>query len=904
VPDQLVMGNGFALQSAQVTSGTEADILAFYAQTMPTAGTPVNFRSWEAQAAVSRLQDELSIVAESNIVGDDGLRSAIIRDLEPLPRTSEDCDNAALAFLADHVGTYYNGTYTCTSLFFVPPASGDPGAEQYWPTVGRFFTVNAPARNIYDERMLVTQLTVSVLDAVTEVIQFQVTFGADLHLEKVLKNFVDLQPAQVLAPSDKANPPDPRYTQDVDSSYLPDLTNTSVPAGGIKSDLVTVTVQDAVTGYIEVRKIDSNWGLGKKGSSWTDDNWRSGATSDLVMVIPKPTSAPITFTLQRLQYDQVWYMRPVLNGITSRRSYVLHVHYPKKPAPPLVISAAGSVVQFDFAGDMRNIYGFELRAMNVGSESSLDEILNLGATGWVAVADFNASEDWTAVPPSAGASATIGFSGGMGPASLGLSGAMVVGLDNPGDTVALHFDTPKDLTINGVASDSDNFFIAARLDYTPGSPSPNTEPYPLQKILVALTDINGQQAFWELTSDYFDASTWKPGGWQYFQCPRQLQQYTSALNNGGGMYTGTAAAAGQLVSVSGMYGPSMPVTAFTAPNATFNFSFSIPSPFQTIQLQPWMLVSPFKSLVYSLNGSVVQGVNAMTLTFGTNEDNGRGGIEFEYYMQTNPQGVPTDGFWAFMLEDLGAGASSVMCSTGGAGSLIPGTYSIGESEAARGETSATMLGVKAVVSPVEGITIPFDWGHVTDVAITFQHWNDWPVTALVGPMLFIQEGAGGASVVSSESDFTGPQTVIVQKPVASYADLSIDLTQTSLGVMNDISAVGLYAYFFNVQWEYSDPVEVDLVGLEYDVEVSSNYSQKLSDAKLLCYSDDGPFDVMLLPQANWTGRLIVKKMSSDSNTITILPATGELIDGRASLQLVNQYDYFVLDTQQNVALFR
>jgi hypothetical protein len=54
--------------------------------------------------------------------------------------------------------------------------------------------------------------------------------------------------------------------------------------------------------------------------------------------------------------------------ITSRRSKVLHVHYPTQPSNPLIVStipAANSVstaaIQYNFNGDQRNIYGFELR---------------------------------------------------------------------------------------------------------------------------------------------------------------------------------------------------------------------------------------------------------------------------------------------------------------------------------------------------------------------------------------------------------------------------------------------------------------------------------------------------------------------------------------------------------------
>ena len=359
-PTVQVLGNGFDLQAAQITSGNEADTLAFYAQSTPAAGTPVRFQSWEAQAAVSRLQDPASMAEEAFVVGDDGIRSAIVTNMSPLPRTSEDCDSAAQAFLQDRTGLFYNGSYTCTSYFF----HGETADAQFWPTVGRFFGVNAPYRNIARQQMLVTQLTVSMLSMVDEIVQFQIGFGADLHLEKVLYNFVDILPPQVLTPTDKANPPNPRLIQNVNNSFLPDLDETSVDLSSITSTSATVNVLDAgYTGWpIEIRQIDSNWGLGK--------------TPDLVDIVTGPQ-----FSLRRSQYDQVWYLRGVQNGVVSRRSKVLRIMWPQRPLPPIVQSvtpvteslmgipgATGTVtvnslaIQFQFNGDQRNIFGFELRA--------------------------------------------------------------------------------------------------------------------------------------------------------------------------------------------------------------------------------------------------------------------------------------------------------------------------------------------------------------------------------------------------------------------------------------------------------------------------------------------------------------------------------------------------------------
>lgn len=378
IQQQLVLGNGFELQAAQISSGNEADTLAFYVETLPAAGTRIRLQSWEAQAAMSRIQDPLSISGEAFVVGDDGLRSAIVADLDPLPRTSEDCDQAAMAFLKDRTGVTHNGRYSCTSMFF----QGLSSDWQFWPTVGRYFNVHSPRRAIFGKRFLVTNLRIGVREAVTELLQFDIGFGPDLYLEKVIRPIVEPQTTSILSPTDKANPPEPRSLATMAGSYLPDLSNVQIDQYRITADSIAVRLYDPYSGPIEVRRSDVNWGKGR--------------TPDYVGTFVGPE-----FPLRRQQYDQTWYLRPSAAGKISRRSKVIRVRYPVKPsAPRFQFQIGATKAQWDLEGDLRNVYGFELRAKDNKTvlvqkpvTSKADLLIDLALTPFPTLPEYN-DEQW------------------------------------------------------------------------------------------------------------------------------------------------------------------------------------------------------------------------------------------------------------------------------------------------------------------------------------------------------------------------------------------------------------------------------------------------------------------------------------------------------------------------------
>jgi hypothetical protein len=372
-----------------------------------------------------------------------------------------------------------------------------------YPLSGRFLPCNSPRRGIVSQNLLVSDVSMTVLESRTEKLAFQVTFGPDLYLEKLLALFVQSKPVGVLLPQDKTTRPTPQALASVGTTFLPDLvdakiTNLAVtpvnlltfseqfdnaiwskttgvtvtpnvitdPLGGQTADRIvydgsgtsgnfrifqalvgasTVGARRTFSiwlrcesGTVSVR-IASNSGFAfltcnlttawqrfqlttvadgsvdqvfiyspaATNTAFTIDAWgaqleeninatdyvrtsaftKISANSFIVDsgVDPATIGVPIevrridsgwgtndqnlvgvftqrVFSLQRQVLDQTWYLRLATATKASRFSKVIRVNYPMPPAAPSIISSDSRFVQLDFSGDIRNIYGIELRA--------------------------------------------------------------------------------------------------------------------------------------------------------------------------------------------------------------------------------------------------------------------------------------------------------------------------------------------------------------------------------------------------------------------------------------------------------------------------------------------------------------------------------------------------------------
>ena len=87
-------------------------------------------------------------------------------------------------------------------------------------------------------------------------------------------------------------------------------------------------------------------------------------------------------------------------------------------------------------------------------------------------------------------------------------------------------------------------------------------------------------------------------------------------------------------------------------------------------------------------------------------------------------------------------------------------------------------------------------------------------------------------------------------------------------------------------------------------EVDADTDLRGTDYHVLADNGAGAIEITLEPAVQWAGRsLFVTRMAAGVNDVTLLPASGDTINGAASLVLGTQYESAVLmGTTQNLWL--
>jgi hypothetical protein len=301
--DALVRGTPYGGSTVTVLTGslldgaecqvTTAPALEFYPEYIPAANELIEV-SYRGQGhAVARVINSASIASHQR-GGDDGVRGSVREIGLPAPRTSADCETAALALL-DDAGQGWSGEYQAWSRFL------PGGAADIFPGDG--LAVNVPSR-MTSFTAIVREVDVEVIDIAGENSRYTLRFvdAGDPALDFAFVTAL-MKQTQVLTPID---------VTEVGNFYLADLTNAEVT--NVTSTTVTIDVgfTPVAGGGIEVRYSDEGWGVGYNGN-----------------LIGRYTNS--SFTLTRYARGQTYFLRSYDNSTPpkySRYSTALHVDYP------------------------------------------------------------------------------------------------------------------------------------------------------------------------------------------------------------------------------------------------------------------------------------------------------------------------------------------------------------------------------------------------------------------------------------------------------------------------------------------------------------------------------------------------------------------------------------------------
>ena len=293
-------GTAVTAQVGSLIDGAECKVsntptLQFYPEFIPALNEAIEVTYRSQGHAAARVINSASITAHRN-GADNGVRASVRQVAIPVPRTSGDCEIAALALL-DDAGQGWAGEYQAWSRFL------PGGAEDIFPGDG--LAVNVPSRGA-SFLAIVREVDLTATDLAGETARYTLKFAdaGDPSLDFGFSDAV-VKESQVLTPIDVSQ---------VGATYLADLTNAEIVVALNTS--TTVTIDAGFTppaGWgIEVRYSNTGWGAG----------------NDRNLVGRFTTSS---FTLPRYARGQTYFLRSYDNSSPakySRYSTALHIDYP------------------------------------------------------------------------------------------------------------------------------------------------------------------------------------------------------------------------------------------------------------------------------------------------------------------------------------------------------------------------------------------------------------------------------------------------------------------------------------------------------------------------------------------------------------------------------------------------
>lgn len=280
-----------------LSSGGECNVysgptLDFFNPYVPALNEQIEVRYRAYGRAMARVTNPVSIASEQRGV-DDGVRGVVRHVKAPPPRTSMDCENAALAILSHRPSVA--GEYQTWSDFL------PGGATDVFPGDG--LSLDLPSRSVALD-VIVNEVVISTDDLAGDHFRYLIRFaGADDSALAFEWDAAKTSAALNVTPITDAQ---------VGSTTLPDLTRAVITEVTSTTSRMDAGIAPMPGGGIEVRWSDAGWG------PYNDQNLAGRFTTQ-------------TFTLPRLGRAQDYYLRQ-FDGATPRRysrvSAALHLDYP------------------------------------------------------------------------------------------------------------------------------------------------------------------------------------------------------------------------------------------------------------------------------------------------------------------------------------------------------------------------------------------------------------------------------------------------------------------------------------------------------------------------------------------------------------------------------------------------
>ncbi|HWV46676.1 MAG TPA: hypothetical protein VN039_11760, partial [Nitrospira sp.] len=249
------VSNGTTFYLMDVSGGHPGNLVVYLTieteiMYIPQPGDLVWLQYRSAGAAIGFAQDSTSIDNEAAAWGDDGIRSKTVMNIQPLPRTSHDCEIIASAIVQGNSYQHYSGQYTMPSGAWF---SGEPQAG----TIIKFQNLPADFPSTLQAES-VTQV-VTTLDHLTpEHFTHAISFGP-----------IDTQSAamsvlrstdNVFTPQDTAQIPDVIEISSLGLTTVPDVTTVSISGWDANSYYLAISDPPPNPGGYEVRYSDNGWG--------------------------------------------------------------------------------------------------------------------------------------------------------------------------------------------------------------------------------------------------------------------------------------------------------------------------------------------------------------------------------------------------------------------------------------------------------------------------------------------------------------------------------------------------------------------------------------------------------------------------------------------------------------------